>query len=100
MTKRDMVVKISEQTGIIQCDVATVVQLTLDLLAEELIRGASVELRNFGVFEVKVRKSRKGRNPNIPQNEVIIPERAVVKFRAGRELREKVEKINTKKLKQ
>ncbi len=93
-----MVVKIAEHTGIIQSDVAAVVQLTLDLLADELVRGESVELRNFGVFEIKVRKSRKGRNPNMPKNEVIIPERAVVKFRAGRELRDKVEKINTKKL--
>ena len=47
---------------------------------------------------MKVRKSRKGRNPNKPQDEVIIPERAVVKFRAGKELKEQVEKLDTKKL--
>ncbi|MBR7137479.1 MAG: HU family DNA-binding protein, partial [Clostridia bacterium] len=47
----------------------------------------TIELRNFGVFEIKVRKSRKGRNPNKPKNEVVIPERAVVKFRAGKELK-------------
>ena len=92
MTKRDLVVKIARETGFIQNDVAEVVQKTLDYIAEDLIAGNTIELRNFGVFEIKVRKSRKGRNPN--QNEVIIPERAVVKFRAGKELKEAVEKLN------
>ena len=57
------------------------------------------ELRNFGVFEIKVRKERKGRNPNKPQDVVKIPERAVVKFRAGKELKEAVEKLDTAKIK-
>ena len=94
MTKRDLVVKIARETGFIQNDVAEVVQKTLDYIAADLIEGNTIELRNFGVFEIKVRKSRKGRNPNQPKNEVIIPERAVVKFRAGKELKEAVEKLN------
>ena len=94
MTKRDLVVKIARETGFIQNDVAEVVQKTLDYIAEDLIAGNTIELRNFGVFEIKVRKSRKGRNTNQPKNEVIIPERAVVKFRAGKELKEAVEKLN------
>ena len=94
MTKRDLVVKISKETGMIQSDVAEIVQKTLDSIAEDLIAGNTIELRNFGVFEIKVRKSRKGRNPNKPANEVVIPERAVVKFRAGKELKEAVEKLN------
>lgn len=94
MTKRDLVVKISRETGIIQSDVADIVQSTLDNIAAELIAGNDIELRNFGVFEIKVRKERKGRNPNMPQNEVRIPERTVVKFRAGKELKEAVEKLN------
>ena len=97
MTKRDLVVKIARETGFIQNDVAEVVQKTLDYIAQDLIEGHTIELRNFGVFEIKVRKSRKGRNPNQPQNEVIIPERAVVKFRAGKELKEEVEKLNPKR---
>ena len=99
MTKRDLVVKIANETGIIQTKVADIVQLTLDNIAAELMSGKKIELRNFGVFEIKVRKSRKGRNPNKPKNEVIIPERAVVKFRAGKELKDAVEKLNTKKIK-
>ncbi len=98
MTKRDLVVKIAKETGFIQGDVAEVVQCTLDYIAEDLIAGNTIELRNFGVFEILVRKSRKGRNPNQPSNEVMIPERAVVKFRAGKELREAVEKLDVSKL--
>ncbi len=94
MTKRDLVVRIANETNIIQNDVAEVVQHTLDALASELMAGKTIELRNFGVFEIKVRKSRKGRNPNEPQHEVVIPERAVVKFRAGKELKDAVEKLN------
>ncbi|MGE4563989.1 MAG: HU family DNA-binding protein [Victivallaceae bacterium] len=99
MTKRDLVVKIAKDTGFIQNDVAVVVQKTLDYIAEDLIDGNTIELRNFGVFEIKVRKSRKGRNPNQPKNEVVIPERTVVKFRAGKELKEAVEKLNPSRFK-
>lgn len=98
MTKRDIVVKISSETGITQSDVAVVVQKTLDYMGDELAAGKNIELRNFGVFEVKIRKSRKGRNPNKPKNEVVIPERVVVKFRAGKELKERVEKLKPRTL--
>ncbi|MCI7643409.1 MAG: integration host factor subunit beta [Lentisphaeria bacterium] len=97
MTKRDLVVKISKETNLIQNDIAFVIQKTLDYISEELTAGNTIELRNFGVFEIKVRKSRKGRNPNKPQNEVVIPERAVVKFRAGKELKREVEKLDPSK---
>ena len=99
MTKRDLVVKIAADTNLIQSDVANVVEKTLDYIAEELVAGRNIELRNFGVFEIKVRKSRKGRNPNQPKNEVVIPERAVVKFRAGKELKEAVEQLDPKQFK-
>ena len=53
MTKRDLVVKIAEETGFIQSDVANVVQCTLDFIAADLMAGNTIELRNFGVFEIK-----------------------------------------------
>jgi nucleoid DNA-binding protein len=93
LTKRDLVVRISEETGLIQQDVLTVVQKTLDYIAEALARGDKVELRNFGVFEVKVRRARVGRNPNAPSTDVPIPERTVVKFKPGKEMRIEVLKI-------
>jgi len=99
MTKRDLVVRIARETDLVQNDVAEIVQKTLDYITEELIAGRSIELRNFGVFEIKVRKERKGRNPNKPKDVVKIPERAVVKFRAGKELKEAVEKLDTSAIK-
>lgn len=96
MTKRDLVVRISEETGLIQQQVLDVVQKTLDYIAESLAKGNTVELRNFGVFEVKTRKARIGRNPNRPEIDVPIPTRSVVKFKAGKEMREQVIKLPPK----
>src|SRR6266851_5253855 len=93
VTKRDLVIRISNETGLIQQQVLDVIQKTLDYIAEALAKGKTVELRNFGVFEVKVRKARIGRNPNAPETDVPIPERAVVKFKPGKEMREAVLKI-------
>jgi len=93
LTKRDLVVRISEETGLIQQQVLDVVQKTLDYIAEALAKGDKVELRNFGVFEVKVRKARIGRNPNAPATDVPIPQRSVVKFKPGKEMRTEVLKI-------
>jgi len=94
MTKRDIVVRISEETGLIQQHVLDVVQKTLDHISESVAKGETVELRNFGVFEVKVRKARIGRNPNSPEHDVPIPSRAVVKFKPGKEMREAVLKLS------
>lgn len=93
MTKRDLVVRISEETGLVQQDVLNVVQKTLDYISDAVTKGQKVELRNFGVFEVKVRKARVGRNPNAPEADVPIPPRAVVKFKPGKEMREAVLKL-------
>ena len=93
LTKRDLVVRISEETGMIQTQVFDVVQKTLDYIAESLAKGDKVELRNFGVFEVKIRKARVGRNPNRPETDVPIPARAMVKFKAGKEMRAEVLKL-------
>jgi nucleoid DNA-binding protein len=84
MTKRDLVVRISKETGVVQEDVHTIIQKTLDYITEALVKGDSVEFRDFGVFQVCTRKPRIGRNPNKPENVVQIPARKVVKFRAGK----------------
>ena len=94
MTKRDLVLLISSETGIVQQQVLNVVQRTLDHITQALAEGKTVELRNFGVFEVKVRKARIGRNPNAPATDVPIPPRATVKFKAGKEMRETVIKLS------
>ena len=98
LTKRDIVLdiynRIHDRTGFAQKEVSEVVQLTLDSIAEALSRGRNVELRNFGVFEVQVRKSRIGRNPNKPEKDVIIPKRAVIKFKAGKELKGDLKRLD------
>ena len=93
MTKRDLVIRISNETGLVQQQVLDVIQKTLDYIADAVSKGKKVELRNFGVFEVKVRKARIGRNPNAPAADVRIPPRAVVKFKPGKEMREAVLKL-------
>jgi nucleoid DNA-binding protein len=96
LTKRDLVLRISEETGLIQSQVFDVVQKTLDYITESLAKGDKVELRNFGVFDVKIRKARVGRNPNKPEIDVPIPARAMVKFKAGKEMKAEVLKLTPK----
>jgi DNA-binding protein HU-beta/integration host factor subunit alpha len=93
MTKRDLVARISEETGLVQGQVSDVVQKTFDGIIASLSRGEGVELRNFGVFEVRHRKPRVGRNPSDPSKEFPIPARAVVKFKPGKEMKEIVMKL-------
>ncbi len=100
MTKRDLVVRISEETNLVQQQVLDVIQKTLDYIGQAVAQGKKVELRNFGVFEVKVRKARVGRNPNRPGTDVPIPQRAVVKFKPGKEMREAVLKLTPSALEQ
>ena len=89
MTKKDMVMKISEETGLRQTDVKLAVQKTLDNIIAALVRGETVELRNFGVFKVRSRRSRVGRNPRTG-TKVPIPERKVVSFKVGMIMKKKV----------
>jgi len=89
MTKKDIVLKIAEETGLKQIDVKSVVQRTLDHITASLSKGETVELRNFGVFKVKARKSRIGRNPKTGTT-VPIPERKVVTFKVGMVMKHKV----------
>ena len=88
MTKRDLVVRISEETGLIQQDVYAIIQKTLDYIVEALSKGENIEFRNFGVFEVRMRKQRIGRNPNKPEQVVTIPTRKVVKFKPGKVMKQ------------
>jgi DNA-binding protein HU-beta/integration host factor subunit alpha len=99
LTKREIVLNIYDKTNLPQKDIQTVVQQCLDNILSALAAGRDVELRNFGVFEVQVRKARVGRNPNRPETDVTIPERAVVKFKAGKELKLKLKQISLETIK-
>lgn len=98
LTKREIVLEIYEKTGFPQKQVQQTVQMSLDIILNALAAGRNVELRNFGVFEVQVRKARIGRNPNKPETDVIIPTRAVVKFKAGKVLKAQIKQLDLDKL--
>ncbi|MBI1976845.1 MAG: integration host factor subunit beta [Candidatus Omnitrophica bacterium] len=82
MTKKDIVLKVAERTAIKQQDVKKIVQGTLDCIVESLSAGETVELRNFGVFKVKSRRGRIGRNPRTGQQVPVAPKKVAV-FKPG-----------------
>ena len=100
LTKREIVQQIykekkeCQQGEILQNDVKDIVHRILDILLVSLAQGRNVELRNFGVLEVQVRTPRVGRNPTKPDKDVVIPKRAIVKFKAGKELKAALKKLD------
>ena len=93
LTKREIVLNISNETGLVQHQVFDVVQKTLDQIVEALARGDNIELRNFGVFEVKRRKARKARNPRTGDKVDVAPKN-VVTFKPGKEMEERVRQLD------
>ena len=89
MTKKDIVLKVTDMTGIKQVDVKKIVQKTFDVIVESLVRNEKVELRNFGVFKIKERKARSGRNPRTGET-VPVPPRKVVIFKPGLEMKQRI----------
>ena len=79
----------TDSTGIKQVDVKKIVQKTFDVNLDTLMHGDKVELRNFGVFKIKERRARFGRNPRTGQS-VPVPPRKVVVFKSGLEMKQKV----------
>ena len=89
MTKKEIVRRISDQLNLSQQDVKKVVQETFDAVITALAKEGRIELRNFGVFEVKERKARKARNPRTGE-EVHVPSKKVVTFKPGKEMEQLV----------
>jgi nucleoid DNA-binding protein len=89
MTKKDIILKVSDECNFKQIDVKKVVQKTFDCITDALVRGEKIELRNFGVFKVKQRRNRTGRNPRTGQV-VPVPPRKVVVFKPGLEMKHKI----------
>ncbi len=85
MTKKEIVRHISDHLNLSQQDVKRVVQETFDAVIKALANEGRIELRNFGVFEVKERKARKARNPRTG-DEVYVPAKKVVTFKPGKEM--------------
>ena len=89
VTKNDMVLKIARDMNMHQTDIKRIVQMTLDGITETLATKGRLELRNFGVFEVKTRKPRKARNPRTGE-EVMVPARKSVTFKGGKFMEDRV----------
>lgn len=92
MTKKEIVKTISEEIGMTQLRTKEIVQKTFDAIVKTLVEDGRIELRNFGVFEVKKRAARKARNPRTGQR-VDVPEKFVVTFKPGKEMEEKVRQL-------
>lgn len=92
MTKKEIVKTISEEIGMTQLKTKEIVQKTFDAIVETLVEDRRIELRNFGVFEVKQRAARKARNPRTGAK-VFVPEKFVVTFKPGKEMEEKVRQL-------
>ena len=95
MTKKEIVKAISEELGLTQLRTKEIVQKTFDAIIDTLISEKRIELRNFGVFEVKKRAARKARNPRTG-DEVEVAEKYVVTFKPGKEMEERVKKMGSK----
>lgn len=93
MTKKEIVKKISEEIGLTQLKTKDIVQRTLDAIIHTLVSEGRIELRNFGVFEVKKRAPRKARNPRTG-DKVYVPAKNVVTFKPGKEMEELVRQMN------
>jgi nucleoid DNA-binding protein len=92
VTKKEIVKTISEEIGLTQLKTKEIVQKTFDAIVETLVADHRIELRNFGVFEVKRRAARKARNPRTG-DKVFVPEKFVVTFKPGKEMEERVREM-------
>lgn len=95
MTKKEIVKTISEEIGMTQLKTKEIVQKTFDAIVDTLVEDGRIELRNFGVFEVKRRAARKARNPRTG-DKVYVPEKYVVTFKPGKEMEERVRELERK----
>jgi integration host factor subunit beta len=89
MTKKDLARAIAGETGLTQGQAGAIIQRVLDGITETLVSEGRIELRNFGVFEVKRRRPRRARNPRTGEA-VGVPAKLVVTFKPGREMEERV----------
>jgi len=92
VTKKEIVKTISEEMGLTQLKTKEIVQKTFDAIIETLVEDHRIELRNFGVFEVKKRAARKARNPRTGAK-VSVPEKFVVTFKPGKEMEARVREL-------
>jgi len=89
VTKKEIVRKISENLDLTQLKTKEVVQHVFDAIIDILASEGRIELRNFGIFEVRARKARWARNPRSGKR-VFVPEKKVVTFKPGKEMEARI----------
>lgn len=89
MTKRELVRRIAADLDIDQAITREIVQRTLDAIIKAVVDNGRIELRNFGVFEVRKRAARKARNPKTNE-EVLVPPKCVLGFQPGKNVAKRV----------
>lgn len=89
MTKNELIRTVSDNTGMTQKVAEEAISAALDVIANELVCGSTVQILGFGAFEVKERAARTGRNPHTGET-MEIPATKVVCFKAGKALRERI----------
>ncbi len=89
MTKAELVGDVARRTGLTRKEVALVINEALEVMKEALINKERIELRGFGVFEVRKRKGRLARNPRT-QEPIAVPDRWVVVFKASKVIKEEL----------
>ncbi|MFM7245778.1 MAG: HU family DNA-binding protein [Planctomycetaceae bacterium] len=99
MTKKDIVRTIAEQLDLPQLRTRELVQRTFDALIETLVQEGRIELRNFGVFQIKRREARVGRNPRTGQR-VPVQAKSVVTFKPGKEMEARVREMDRRRAEQ
>ncbi len=92
MTKKDIVRWVSDRSELPQHSVKDIVHKTFEAIVDVLAKEGRLELRNFGVFQIKPRAARKARNPRTGR-QVEVPERFVVVFKPGREMEQRTFEI-------
>jgi len=95
MTKKEIVKSISQDVGLPKSKTREIVQKTFDAIIDALVSEGRIELRNFGIFEVKKRAARPGRNPRTG-DEILVPERFVVNFKPGKVMEDRVRRLQAK----
>ncbi len=91
MTKSDLIAKLADRfPQLVAKDADFAVRMILDALSEALAKGDRIEIRGFGSFSLNYRPPRVGRNPK-SGDKVSVPEKWVPHFKAGKELRERVD---------
>ena len=95
-TKREIAERVAQQTGLPQVAVKQVIQMLFDEIINEVSTGNRLEFRDFGVFEVVVRKPRTGRNPRTGAK-VAVPPKRVVTFKMGKIMKDRVSGAETPK---